>query len=227
MVRKLILTSFLLFTLRTAQAADAKKTWALEGTVTEACQCEVFCSCEMNNKPTHGHCDDAEAITIMKGHYGDITLDGQQVILVGASPEGERMVDTIGKLVFGRIYVPDGVSDNVMNSLAQVVRLAFGSLVNQKAQVSPDEKVQRSKIMISSDGRKAEIPNILQMEIEPVTGGDGKTPLVLENSLFTSYGVNDPIIAKSKVYRFSADGFKWDYSGRSASIRTLKMGGDL
>src|SRR5262245_39162357 len=135
-MRTILVTMSILLMAHMLNAAEAKKTWAMEGRVIEACQCEVFCSCEMNNKPTHGHCDDAEVITITKGHYGDVVLDGQKVVLVGASPEGERMVDTVGKLVFSRIYVPEGTTDSVMNSLAQVVRFAFGSFVNSKAQLS-------------------------------------------------------------------------------------------
>lgn len=210
------------------QAEQAKVQWEVQGTMADACQCLVFCSCEFNEKPSFGHCDDSAILDITKGHYGDVSLDGMKVVVVSQSPKGERLVDTVGKLNFARIYVPADSTDDQMNALAQVSRYVFGAFVTNAQRISEDEKVQKvpMTVKIADTTYSIRIPNILNLDIEALTGGDGKTPMVLKNSPFTAAGFGDAMIGKSKTYTFTADGKNWDYAGRSASIRSFHLKGE-
>lgn len=203
--------------------------WAAEGTVTSACQCAVFCSCEFNDKPTFGHCDDVEYIRISKGHYGDVDLSGLRFVMVGQSPKGERMVDTIGKLVFARIYVEPHVTGRQAEALAGVARKMFGTFVQGTERISPDEKLVRAPIeaQIAVDRHRVKIPNVLDLDIETVKGADGKTPIVIANHPFNAYGLGDPQVARSKTYTYRNERIAWNYAGRNASIRSFRMSGDL
>lgn len=209
-------------------AEEAKVKWEVEGTMADACQCLVFCSCEFNEKPSFGHCDDSAILDIEKGHYGDVPLDGLRVVVVSQSPKGERLVDTVGKLNFARIYVPQESTDKQMKALAQISRYVFGAFVTNAQRISENETVQKvpMTVKIADTRYSIQIPNILNLDIEALTGGDGKTPMVLKNSPFTAAGFGDALIGKSHTYTFTADGHNWNYGGRSASIRSFHLEGE-
>jgi len=139
-------------------------------------------------------------------------------------------VDTVGDLVFARLYVPDDVSDVEAHALAELARRVFGTWVGGKvARISPDEKVERVKIAASIEPthHKVSIPGVLDLDIEALTGWDGENPVALKNGPAAGPGVGDILIAHSKAYRYTDHGIDWDYQGRSASMRTLDLKGAI
>jgi hypothetical protein len=207
--------------------AAQNATWEVEGTMGDACQCEVFCPCEFGSHPSEDNCDDAGILSITKGHYKNVDLSGQKVVVVSASPSGERLVDTVGKLTFARIYVPKDATDEQADALAEIVRNVFGTFVGRTARISSDEKVVRADMTISVDSTRyaASIPGILDVEMKPVLGGDSKTPIVVHNNAFTALGFGDVAVWQSQKYTYTAEGRKWNYAGRSASVRSFSLKG--
>lgn len=228
-MRTRILGILFLCSVVSAFAGEANKTWAVDGVMTSACQCAVFCSCEFNEKPTFGHCDDSELIQITKGHYGNVKLDGQRIVVISQSPEGERLVDTVGKLNFARFYVDESVSDAQAEALAAIARKIFGTFVDGASRISANEKIHRTRIdvMVAHDHRAVKIPGVLDLRIEPLKGGDGKTPMTVANHSFSTIGLGDPEVWRSKTYKFTGDTTAWDYSGRNAAVRTVSMKGEI
>ncbi len=204
-------------------------TWEIEGVMSDACQCSVFCSCEFNDKPTMGHCDDAATLHIRKGHYGAVRLDGLRVTVVTQSPQGERVVDAVGHLNFAHIYVPKEAGDAEAGALSQIVRRAMGVFVNGAAMISEHEEVQRVSMEATAGAtrHRIRIPGILDLDIEAMMGGDGKTPIVIANHPFAALGFGDPIVSRSRTYTYKHGNLDWNYGGRSASIRTFKLAGEI
>lgn len=62
--------------------ANAPK-WHLEGDWFDVCKCDVPCPCEFARAPTYGECDGILAWHVRKGVYGDVVLDGFNVLAVG------------------------------------------------------------------------------------------------------------------------------------------------
>ena len=201
--------------------------WEAEGTMVDACQCEIFCPCEFLSTPTHGHCDDAAVLIFEGGRYGDVSLKGLRVVVVSASHEGKRVIDTVGDLAFARIFVPQESSPAQTDALAQVARAVFGAFVGSQSRVSPDETVEKVPIEVTAESHhyRVRIPGILEMDVESVIGGDGTTPIVVKNNAFAAMGAGDVEVGRSTVYKYTKDGRSWDYPGRSASIRPFKMHG--
>ena len=240
MKKKMLLTSFFVLTFAvrglmvsyaiTENEGEAKK-WAVEGVMSDACQCMVFCPCEFMSAPTFGHCDDAAILHIDKGHFGEVVLDGLRVAVVSESPEGERLVDTVGRLKFARIYVPEEASAAQTEALAEIARRVFGAFVTGAVQISENEKVEKVKmeVMIEPHRHKVHIPGILDLDLQTMPGGDGKNPIVIDNNPFEEAGFGEVLVARSTTYKYkNADvGVEWDYGGRSASIRTFKMAGEI
>jgi hypothetical protein len=225
--------AFVLF-LGTSHSADPKqpaksKTWAAEGTLLDACQCDVFCACEFNGKPTAGHCDDTSLVEITKGHFGDVNLDGKHFVIVAQSPHGERMVDAVGRLNFAKIYVDQGTSQESAQALAGLARKMLGTFVDGADRIAKNETIEHAVIRTAAKDqtRSVAIPGVLDVQIELLSGGDKKTPIVIANHPFNEYGYADPQVARSTHYTFKDSSHDWNYSGRSASVRRFHMQGAL
>jgi hypothetical protein len=50
--------------------------WSIEADFLQACNCDYGCPCEFSAPPTRGFCEGTGAWQIVKGRFGDMTLDG-------------------------------------------------------------------------------------------------------------------------------------------------------
>jgi len=89
--------------------------WELKGPGFANCNCNYGCPCQFNSIPTHGNCEAVGAMHIEKGHYGKVSLEGlnwvvlfhwpgqihegnatcQAIVDVNASPEQREAILTI------------------------------------------------------------------------------------------------------------------------------------
>jgi hypothetical protein len=58
--------------------------WRLTGDWFDVCRCRVPCGCTFAQAPDEGQCDGILAWHVREGHYGDVTLDGMNVVGVGS-----------------------------------------------------------------------------------------------------------------------------------------------
>jgi len=56
--------------------------WEVKGLYFEACSCDSVCPCYSAHPPTQGYCEGNCAWHIQQGHYGQVSLDGLNVILM-------------------------------------------------------------------------------------------------------------------------------------------------
>ena len=79
----------------------AQQKWHLSGDYFENCNCNVVCPClvspsaPLTARPSQGVCDVALIFHIDKGNYGQVSLDGLNVAVVGHTPggHGRRQLD--------------------------------------------------------------------------------------------------------------------------------------
>lgn len=60
--------------------------WYVEGIEFGSCNCAYGCPCQFEALPTHGNCRGFEVVSIEKGRFGDVTLDGLKAALIYAWP---------------------------------------------------------------------------------------------------------------------------------------------
>ena len=60
--------------------------WYIEGIEFGACNCAYGCPCQFEALPTHGHCRGFEVLRIDKGHFGDVMLNGLNIVMLYAWP---------------------------------------------------------------------------------------------------------------------------------------------
>ncbi|MEV0115402.1 DUF1326 domain-containing protein [Streptomyces sp. NPDC050844] len=78
-----------------AEAAEAAETagqaaartvpkWHASGDWFDTCKCNVPCPCSFAEPPTYGDCEGVLAWHVREGHYGDVPLDGLNVLMLGS-----------------------------------------------------------------------------------------------------------------------------------------------
>lgn len=56
--------------------------WEIQGTELINCNCAYGCPCQFNAPPTKGFCEAMGAISIERGHFGDVKLDALKIGVV-------------------------------------------------------------------------------------------------------------------------------------------------
>jgi hypothetical protein len=61
--------------------------WVMQGVEFVNCNCAWGCPCQFNGPPTYGNCRATGFVQIVKGHFGDVPLDGLRWGILAAWPE--------------------------------------------------------------------------------------------------------------------------------------------
>src|ERR671936_385145 len=69
-----------------SQAQAAGQAYVLEGTILEACNCNVLCPCWIGEDPDNGTCDAIIAYHIDRGMIGEVDVSGLTLVGAGHIP---------------------------------------------------------------------------------------------------------------------------------------------
>jgi hypothetical protein len=188
--------------------------WKLEGDYFEACNCDTVCPCIFMGDPDQGQCDLTCAWHIPTGHYEDTRLDGLNGAAIFQAP---------GNMVTGpkwkaALYLDERASKEQAEALGKIYSGQAGGFFGVIAGLIGEMAgVSSVPIRFESDGRKRslQIPSVLDVSIEGVTGGDQKSEAIITNpQLYAAPGF--PIaVAKSVRHSYDGHGIKWDNSGKN------------
>lgn len=152
--------------------------WEVQGEMSEACTCQVPCTCNFGQGPSpHHYCWSLASFHIEKGHYGTVSLDGLHL----ARAHGNR--STVW-------YIDDNATAGQAAALRSLVR--YAAHANRAGQ-----RFERARIVQTmGHGRfKIEIGNLGGFEANELIGMDGKNPIVVEN--MTAWNVQHDIKGKA------------------------------
>lgn len=188
--------------------------WKVEGDYFENCNCDVMCQCVFLSDPDRGHCDVGLAWHIERGEFDGTRLDGLNVALVAHSPgnmakqgnwdvalyldqrASAQQADALGKIFSGQV-------GGHLAGLAPLITKVLGV-----KQVSIDFSVQGKT-------RKVRIPQILEMEVEPMKGGDPKQDPYLVNAPLGVSPQFPNYVAVSRKGSYNDYGRHWDNTGKN------------
>ena len=192
--------------------------WRLSGDYFENCNCDVVCPClvspatPLTSRPTQGVCDVALAFHIEAGSYGQVSLDGLNVVVVAHTPG--PMADGNWTLA---AYIDQRADDQQTAALGAIFggneggpMAAFAPLVGKHLGATK----AAIKYTVNGKARSAEIPGILHMSVEPlptmhpsgeIWGAMGH-PVAPDKLAFA---------AGSKGSTFADHGMRWDNSGKN------------
>jgi hypothetical protein len=192
--------------------------WRLSGDYFENCNCDVVCPClvspapPLTAQPTQGECDVALVFHIDKGGYGQVSLDGLNVAVIGHTPgpmgQGNWTIAA---------YIDDRADDQQTAALGAIFGGAEGGPMAAFAPlVGTHLGAKKVPIVYSINGnsRSVEIPGIMHMAVNPLGSMHPSNEIwgavghpVAPDKL--AFGVG------AKGSTFADHGMHWDNSGKN------------
>ena len=186
------------------------ESWKIDGDYFEACNCDTVCACLIQNAPPRGRCDAALAFHVNKGNYGDTNLSGLSTVFVISFPGPGKMSEGNWTVA---LYVDDQASVDQLNGLSTIFSGdAGGPMQMLSGLISNFIGVKSAPIAFKMDGNKRQlsIPNVLEIDIEALTGRDGSEPLWVTNA---HHPVSPKLsLATSKAYTYADHNMAWNVS---------------
>lgn len=197
-----------------AKEARTVEDFRLEGVAIWQCQCTAYaCPCQQNGLPTHGMCHASDFAHIKKGQYGNVRLDGLNVVLVG------DLVDGTPDRLFGTLYVDKAATTAQSDALTRIVEY-----MNDQAN-EPPVPLRRIKIVpitfhesVDQTEYSVDIPETLQEKARLKRDKSGKPQLTMPAMDLWANTVHNADNVQFK-YHDSEAGEGWDYSGHYSNLK--------
>jgi hypothetical protein len=203
-------------------APQVDAVYSLQGTLIEACSCNVLCPCWIGEDPDGGECFAIVAWHIDSGQVTGIDVSGRSVVGITHIP---------GNILAGNwelvLLVDDHTSAQQRDVLVKVFSGQLGGPLAHLAEligtVKGVESVPISHQVRGGTGTLA-IPGIVEAEMEPYRSPQGRVT-TLRDSIFSSVPGSPAWVSKATRHRVSLPqyGMSWEYEGRNAIQAEWKM----
>jgi hypothetical protein len=195
--------------------------WHLEGDWFDVCKCSIPCPCTFAQAPTDGDCAGILAWHIREGRYGDVRLDGLNVLAIGTF-EG-NIWEGASKATMG-IFIDERADERQREALQVVFGGQAGGWPGEFAKnIGEVRGLEFAPIRVEVDEDLgswwAEVPGKAAARAEALTGptlGEGQR-VQLHNPPGSEVGPGAVATwGRATADRASWFGFAWDRSGRSS-----------
>ena len=149
------------------------ETWALDGTVLIACNCDYGCPCNFNALPTQGHCHGEWTWHVDTGSYGDVSLDDLNLTVAvkwpGAIHEGNGVAQPV---------VGEGASDEQRDAILAIASGQQGGdffeIISSTLSEVRDPVVAPIELDVDRDARRGtfKLEGVGNSSIEPIVNPD-------------------------------------------------------
>jgi len=195
--------------------------WWMRGDWFDVCSCNIACPCEFAQPPTNNRCEGVLAYHVREGAYGEVRLDGLNVIGV-ASFTGNVWAGE-AKISLG-LFIDERADERQRQALQLVFSgQAGGFMANLAASIGEVRGIELVPISfeVAADlaSWRAEVPNNVTAAAEALSGP--MTPPGARVQLLNPPGseVGPGQVAtwgKATSNRVDAYGFRWDWAGKSS-----------
>jgi hypothetical protein len=191
----------------------------------ETCNCDYGCPCNFNGFPTYGFCRALVFYHIRNGKYGNVVLDGIDVITAGSWPKAIHEGNGTAQLFVSKKATAD--------QRKAVIEIFSGRAKGDgpfaifagtyKYLLEP----QFVDIVAKVDGKKSSfsVPGLIDVQVEsfknPVTGEEQDTEIHLPKGFIWKVAQ----AAKSKVMRILTPALNFDESGKNAFYSVVEHKG--
>jgi hypothetical protein len=194
--------------------------WRVKGDWFDTCKCSIPCPCYFAQPPTHGDCEGVLAWHIREGNFGNVGLDGLNVLALGAF---EGNIWAGAKATMG-IFIDQRANPQQREALQLIFGGQAGGWPGEFASVIAEVRgIEYAPIEfeVANDLAfwRAEIRGKVTASAEALTGPTLRPGERVQVHNPPGSEVGPGAIAtqgKATVDRAEAFGFKWDWSGRSS-----------
>ena len=200
------------------QERDAATAFAyeLEGTLLEACSCNVLCPCWIGEDPDRGSCHAFIAYHFDRGTIRGVDVAGLSLVNVVEIPRNALEPGSWRIVVF----VDERATDEQMQALLDAYTGKLGGpLADLAGLVSEVVDVRRAPIVHEiRDGQGAlRVGDVVDASMAPYIGPDGSTT-TLRDSIFSTVPGSPAYVGKAarNVVRLPEFGLEWAFEGKNA-----------
>lgn len=188
----------------------------LEGTLLEACSCEVLCPCWIGENPDEGYCHSFNAYHFERGTIRGVDVGGRSLVVVCIIP-GNVLTPASWRVVQ---FVDDDASDAQMGAILDAYQGRLGGPLADLAGLTGEVlAVERATIVHETAQGKGvlRVGDMVTAEMEPYRGPDGSIT-TLRDSLFSTVPGSPAYVAKAHNHRVNLPryGMEWSFEGRNA-----------
>lgn len=205
--------------------------WHVAGDWFDVCKCTIPCPCSFAQDPTYGDCDGVLAWHIREGNYGDVRLDGLNVVLV-ASFTGNIWAKHSDE--YAGAFFDDRADDRQREALQMIFGGQAGGWPAQLiAMLGPEMRGMEFtpiEMEIADDLStwSAEVPGKVTARAEALTGPTtpGGVRVQVHNLPGSETGPGQIATwGRATSDRVDVFGFGWDRTGRSSKHITFDWSG--
>ena len=190
--------------------------WRLTADYLENCNCDLLCPCLFGVEPTEGDCNVPIAYHIREGHYGDVRLDGLNVVRLTIFPGPGIMASGNQRMA---LYIDERATPVQHDALVEIFSgKAGGPPQRLQTLVTDFLGVKQVPITYTIQGpfHSVFIPDIVDILVEPAGGANPPREMVITNTRHPC-GPDLPV-ARGVRGSFSDYGYSWDNTGKTATI---------
>lgn len=199
--------------------------WSLTADYLEACNCDFGCPCNFSGFPTHGSCQGLILNAIRSGRYGEVPLDGLDVVIVASWPKAIH--DGNGTV---QLFVDERANPKQREAIVTIFAgqaQGSGPFALFASTFKYVLEPQFVKIEKKLDGRKSwfRVPGVLEVGLAPHLGPvDGKEQDVkVQVPEGFIWKVADA--CKSVVMNVLTPHLSFDHTGRNAFVAKVEYAG--
>ena len=195
--------------------------WHVEGDWFDVCKCSIPCPCPFAQAPSFGDCDGILAYHVQRGLFGEVALDGLNVLAVGHFDGNIWAGET--KVALG-IFIDERASEEQRDALRRIWSGEVGGFPAMFAQMFGEVRgleYAPIEIEVADDLAywRAEIPGKVSARAEALSG-----PMTPPGKRVQTHNAPGSETGPGTVAtwgtaladKVNAYGFEWDWAGRSS-----------
>jgi len=214
-----------------SETVPAVPAWHVAGNWFDVCKCNIPCPCSFAQPPTYGDCEGVLVWHIDEGNYGDVRLDGLNLVMVGTfvgNVWGEHSD------AYAAFFLDERADDAQREALQMVFGGQAGSWPAEMVSMVGMEMrgMDVAPIDVQIDGDlatwRATIPGRIEARAEALTGPTTPDGARVQSTNLPGCETGSGQLAtwgRATTDRVDAFGFNWDREGRSSKSITFEWSG--
>src|SRR5579884_762697 len=201
----------------TGQPISQRYIYNLQGTLLEACSCNVLCPCWIGEDPDGGDCRAFLGYHFDKGEINGIDVSGLSLVMVCQIP-GNVLTPKSWKVL---VLMDDKASNEQSQAIADAYTGKLGGPLADLSQLVGEiigvEHVPISHDVRGGSGELSVGENWIAAAMAPYRGPDGSAT-TLRDSVFSTIPGSPAYVSKATYHRVNIPkyGIKWAFEGRNA-----------
>jgi hypothetical protein len=195
--------------------------WWMKGDWFDVCSCNIPCPCGFAQAPTNNHCEGVLAYHIREGKYGEVKLDGLNVVAVGTFDGNLWAKESLATMGF---LLDQRANEEQREALQKVFSGQAGGWMAGFAELVGEVRgIESVPIEFKVDGDlvdwSADVPGKVKAKGEALTGPTTREGerVQVHNAPGAEVGPGQIMtLGKATAHDVDVLGFKWSWAGKAS-----------